>query len=81
LRACTFVEDGIVGHHRFRAGETAVLPEAFVRVLLRRGTAVETPPPPADVPPPSPLVEDRITKPAVTMSRRALKKLFGKRKV
>lgn len=91
MRGCTFVSDGTVGTRKVRAGETVVLPEAFVRSLIRRGVAVEPlpdgalsqppgespdAPPPSDLSSPSGAVNERITKPAVNMTRKALKKLL-----
>jgi len=82
VRACTFVIDGTVGLRKVKAGETVTLPEAFVRALVRRGVATDSPSPVA-VPPPSPeaddepgAVEDRVTKPAHSLSKRALRKLL-----
>ncbi len=84
MRACTFVSDATVGTRKFKSGDTATLPEAFVRALERRGL-VDAPASVAVPPELPPLVagpvEERVTKPAPMLSKRALKKLFSKRKV
>ncbi len=83
MRACTFVSEAVILGRKYQPGEEAVLQEAFVRALERRGL-VATPAPvavPPEAPPlPAGPVEERVTKPAPSLSRRALKKLF-KRKV
>jgi hypothetical protein len=84
VRACTFVTAGTVGTRKFVAGDVVSLPEAFVRALVRRGVATDSPSPVA-VPPPPPddepeAVEDRVTKPAPSLSRRALRKLLRRGK-
>jgi len=43
VRACTFVTAGTVGTRKFSPGDTAMLPEAFVRALVRRGVATDSP--------------------------------------
>lgn len=60
MRACTFVEDGTVGTRRYKAGETANLPEAFVRALVRRGVATDSPLPVVVVPARPPMTVDPV---------------------
>lgn len=88
MRYCTLAADATVGRSKFKAGETVRLPEAFVRALTRRGLVV-IPPAPVAVPPEPPppdgtgdstaAVEERVTKPAALLSKRALRKLFKRK--
>jgi hypothetical protein len=81
VRACTFVADATVGTQRFKPGDTASLPEAFVRALVRRGLATDQPPVPVVAPPESPDQasdsQEERAKPG--LSKRALRKLLRRK--
>ncbi len=79
MRACTFVVDGTVGTRKVRAGESVILPEAFVRALIRRGVATDQPRPAAPPEPVAEAQEERVQKSAPTLSKRALRKLLKRK--
>jgi hypothetical protein len=84
VRVVTFVLDGTVGIRRYKPGDSANLPEAFVRALLRRGLVIEGSSAPVAAPQEaSPLAgREDSTMPVEgrgSMSKRALRKLLRRK--